>query len=608
MLTATIVMALAQGAAVPKDDTIVVLGERLVDDTALAIERIDPSRFAFSPDVAAALTNSPSVEVITNGPAARTELFLRGGDSNFAAVSLDGVQLNDVTDNRGGAVDLSAIAPFEVGNAVLRKGAVSVLQGSAALSGHVALETEDPLTAPTFAARVRAAEGGLIGGNVGWSPLRSEAIGLRLTATAFDQGDLPGGQGASRASLGAKMTGALAAGQVTASVRHGRTEREVFPDASGGDRLAASPDLEESEANLTTASLRYVGDERAWTPSFALSYLRRSDDRVSPAVPPQVPAGTTDSTYQRFSGVATVRTQLRAQWQGLVGAEVTHEDGDVEGTLDYGGPLPVGFSQERTTPSVFAEARREPRGADGASVYLGVRADHVEGGQLVPTARAGITVPVAIGTDTELFANVGNGFKAPSFFALSDPLVGNPDLEDERSVSGEAGLRSALPGGGDAALSVHHTRYRNIIDFDWETFSQVNRDSVEITGVEGTLTQPLGRHEVAVFATLLDVDAPEGALLARPDWRAGASWRWASDRFKAYASYKIRSKIDASSVPTGVATLDGSSRLDGYLGVVVSEGLVLALTGDDVFASENEAAPGFSPYGRRVGVRLDFAY
>ena len=39
-----------------------------------------------------------------------------------------------------------------------------------------------------------------------------------------------------------------------------------------------------------------------------------------------------------------------------------------------------------------------------------------------------------------------------------------------------------------------------------------------------------------------------------------------------------------------------------------SDGVAVALTADDLFDSEDEAQPGFTPLGRRIGARLDIAY
>lgn len=611
LFSAILLLAAAQSPEAG-EEIIVVKAQRLVDQSAVSVEEISEERISASTDLKAALTSSPSVDIVTPGAAGATEILLRGGDANFTAVTLDGVRLNDVTDSRGGAVDVGAIAPFEIGQVRIAKGAVSVLEGSDALSGQIALETDDPRYAPLIEAMAHTAEDGLGSVNARLTPWRSENAGLSVTGTWFDLGDAPGGQSFTRQSLGAKLAGsASVTGSWSASARYGETSREAFPDASGGDQFAVLPDLEESDAKLTTASLRYgAGDTGGWSPSVAFTYLRRTEDRVSPAVPPQVPPGATESEFERLSAIGTLSRPVSEKWDALFGGEVVQEEGETTGYLDFGFPLPVDFKRDRTTPSVFAEARRTGAATattGGVDLYAGVRADYIDTEEVVPTVRAGLVYHLA-GGKTAIKASAGTGFKSPSFYAVGDPLVGNPDLEDERSVTGEVGISHQLSEQTSVEISGYYAQYTDLIDFDGATFSLVNRAEVDISGIEATATHQAGANTLSAFVAYTNVDAPEGAVLLRPDWRAGARWQWSADRLSAYASYTYRSETEASSAPTGFVTLQGSHRLDAMASYDVTDNVAVALTADDVFDSESEAQPGFTPFGRRIGVRLDLAY
>ncbi|GGD11120.1 TonB-dependent receptor plug domain-containing protein [Aquisalinus flavus] len=619
--TAVMVLLAIQpaSAATPDDanpdsggDTIVVRAQRLVDPAAVRVETIGARDIAALGDVQSVLETSPSVTIVSPGPAGATEILLRGGDANFTAVTIDGVRLNDVTDSRGGAVDVGAIAPFEIGSVTIYKGAVSVLEGSDALSGQIALETDDPRDGPRAEAMVRVADRGLGSVNGRWAPLRDEALALSVTGTWFDFGEGPADQTFSRASLGVKMSGAAGQGRWVASARVGETSRGAFADASGGNRFAATPDLQQSETRLSTVSLRYgAGETAGWSPSAAFTWLRRSEDRVTPAAPPQVPAGTSDSTFERLTLVGTASRSLSREWQALAGAEIVQEKGETTGSLDYGFPLPVDFELERTTPSIFAEMRRDAAagGDKGAlDLYAGIRADYVDTEEVVPTVRAGGVYHLPGDGSTSVYASIGTGFKAPSFYAVGDPLVGNPDLEDETSVTGEIGMRHAFAATTAVDLSVYHSSFKGLIDFDGETFSLVNRSEVEVSGIEASVSHDIGAHAFSAFGTQMNTDAPDGAVLLRPDWRAGFTWAWAQDRINAYASYRIRGEIEASSVPTGIVRLDPSQRLDLFAGYALADGLQVALTADNLLDSETEAQPGFTPMGRRLGIRLDIAY
>ena len=89
------------------------------------------------------------------------------------------------------------------------------------------------------------------------------------------------------------------------------------------------------------------------------------------------------------------------------------------------------------------------------------------------------------GTQTTLKAHYAEGFKPPSFFALGDPISGNPDLVSETTKSTELGLEQGF--WGDRAsfgASLFKTQYKNLIDFDFATFRLVNRNRVNADGAE----------------------------------------------------------------------------------------------------------------------------
>ena len=64
-------------------------------------------------------------------------MFVRGGESRFARVLIDGVAVNQP----GGAYDFGSALPFELERVEVVRGAASSLYGGDALAGVVSLET-----------------------------------------------------------------------------------------------------------------------------------------------------------------------------------------------------------------------------------------------------------------------------------------------------------------------------------------------------------------------------------------------------------------------------------------------------------------------------------
>ena len=88
--------------------------------------------------VAAALETVPGAHVVETGSfGGQTALFMRGGESDYTKVLLDGVPLNQA----GGGIDLAHLTTDNVDRIEIVRGPVSVLYGSDAMTGVVQIFT-----------------------------------------------------------------------------------------------------------------------------------------------------------------------------------------------------------------------------------------------------------------------------------------------------------------------------------------------------------------------------------------------------------------------------------------------------------------------------------
>ncbi|MEZ4546331.1 MAG: TonB-dependent receptor plug domain-containing protein [Thermodesulfobacteriota bacterium] len=101
------------------------------------IEERNPS------SVAEILQQVPGLYV--DQPASRggvTSVYIRGGDPNFTLVLIDGVKVNDPTNNRGGSFDFSTLSPDNIERIEIVRDPMSSLYGSDALSGVINIVTK----------------------------------------------------------------------------------------------------------------------------------------------------------------------------------------------------------------------------------------------------------------------------------------------------------------------------------------------------------------------------------------------------------------------------------------------------------------------------------
>ncbi|MEZ5501504.1 MAG: TonB-dependent receptor plug domain-containing protein [Halioglobus sp.] len=79
------------------------------------------------------------------GPGGLTAVSIRGGESNFTLVLVDGVPVNDPTNFRGGSFDFANLNPGMIDRIEVVRGAQSAIYGSDALAGVINIITRRPV-------------------------------------------------------------------------------------------------------------------------------------------------------------------------------------------------------------------------------------------------------------------------------------------------------------------------------------------------------------------------------------------------------------------------------------------------------------------------------
>lgn len=521
-------------------------------------------------------------------------LSIRGGEPNFTLVLLDGVKVNDPTNSQGGAFDLAQIDPDALERIEVARGARSAIHGADALSGVVNLRLREVRAGERFGA-ARAAidsEGGFgVGGTFGhgWRD-----GGFLASASLSDSGDLTEGSDLDRRQLLAKASHDLEAVTLTALALHARTEREAFPEDSGGPRLAVVRERERRDTDLTVMSLALTGRDERLRPNLVLNWSRQDVDADTPPIPPVAPAITADSRFDRIEVLGDLRFQPTSSLSLAAGAGYIDEDGRSRGTLDFGGPLPADFDIGRDIASGFAEATFS---SGGVTATAGIRYDDASTSSGEWTGRASLRAGPFV-------ASLSEGYKLPSLYALAYPIIANPDLKPERSRSFEAGIEHDLAG-VTLHVAYFHNRFRDLIDFDPDRFTNVNRARVTTQGVEAEAEgQIAAGWRARGSLTYLDVDSAT-PLRSRPKWQGAASVEWqASERLALSFAGRFNDDFLDSSVPTGSIEVDGHVEFDAALRYAVTDGVSLTLTARNLLSADHEEAVGFPAPGRVVRLAI----
>jgi outer membrane receptor protein involved in Fe transport len=211
-----------------------------------------------------------------------------------------------------------------------------------------------------------------------------------------------------------------------------------------------------------------------------------------------------------------------------VGAELSHERGRNDSQLDLGGPIDGSYTIDRTSVGAFAEWLVER----GRWLFeLGGRVDDPESFDAELSPRAGAVLRLNDGA-TRLRLAAARAFKLPSFFALASPpsLGGNPALQPEIVTGVDGGVEHRTAGGAlSLAANLFFNRYRDLINFDFDTFTLVNEARVETAGVElSAAWNAAERWTLGATVTRQDVDNldSDDPIRHRPEWYGSARAVW----------------------------------------------------------------------------------
>jgi vitamin B12 transporter len=426
-------------------------------------------------------------------------LFLRGGQSNYVRVLIDGVPVNDP----GGVLDLGRITLDDVERIEIVRGPASVLYGSEAVTGVIQL-----FTRRGGAKTVRAEVGG-------------------------------GSFGGRRASLGAE--GASRRAQWTLQGDHHASDGVLtFNNAYRNDGLSATASLggtPRSDLRLTTrynaSSYRYptgssgaIEDRNAERAEHrllvGLDAGHRWSDRLETRVAfaantlhPRTSDGADDAAdtlgfFGYFARgtvtrrVADLRANIRlaaAAHLSLGGEYAREAERSTSLSQSEFGESPDAFAAWRETRAGYAQLLGD---AGRLSYTVGARLDDNSAFGTFRTLRLGAAWRMASGT--RLRASVGNAFKAPSFYEnfATGFVIGNAGLRPERTRSAELGVESLIGGRAIVRLTGFTQRFRDLIQYtfappsptdpNYYNIAQANAGGLEL---EATVPDVLG---VAVTA------------------------------------------------------------------------------------------------------------
>ncbi|HEY4879390.1 MAG TPA: TonB-dependent receptor [Candidatus Acidoferrales bacterium] len=518
----------------------------------------------------------PGVEINQSGGRGTvTSAFIRGGNSNYNLVMVNGIQLNDF----GGGFDLAPLPAEGVEQIEVIRGPESALYGSNAVAGVINIETIHGDGPPHFSFIGEA------GSLYTWR-LGTTGAGLnRGFSWAYSLSRLQ--------TRGQIQNDGYRNQTSTVSLGYSRSPRRQFNVNFFGNASAvglpgpwgSDPDgLFPGRDTATHQNQNLFGYQAQETEQFSTRFqqvttVSVSTDRITIDSPP-FPSGEGDSFTNNLRVVANTRSEIAVSSKDTLVAGFEYDRDQFKNAfVEDVGDAP--FVLGRNSYAFFAENRWNP----GERWYInaGVRVDDIQTNSVPLNTNTGqpgipsnslakVTPRLSIAylareSDgdgffgaTRLHASFGTGFRAPDGFELA--FTNNPDLKPEQSISFDAGIEQRMA--RDKAVvdvTYFYNRFKDQIvttgnlptNFDSENIAKSRANGLETT----IRLRPIASLEFTGSYTWLNTsilalngfDEPQTPftvgepLIRRPHNAAGFNATWTKKRLMLNMNGTIRGAV-----------------------------------------------------------------
>jgi outer membrane cobalamin receptor len=405
----------------------------------------------------------PGVAFNQNGaPGSVTSLFLRGGNSNFTLVQIDGIPVNSF----GGAFDFAHIPSSAIDRIEVIRGAQSAVYGSYANSGVIDFVTRKPESEPQLEL---LAEGGSYGEHrfavTGTGTFAG--FGIAASASRSDSDGPVVNSDYRNAGLLLNVTRRFRSQNIALHADFDSNEAgEPGPWGSDPKQTFGGIDqISRAKNNFGDYGIRYAADfsQRVREEIFGTFFLENIGFRS--------PYGHSFNQDLRGQGEARTIVSIARNYTTAFGVATGRERVKNSYITDAAfAPFPI----DRSDAAVYWENRFEF--AHKLFLNAGVRGEWIRTPEIPPDGFARPLFPasrvaranpkVAVGylvkATTRLHASAGTGIRPPSGFELA--FTDNPRLSPERTRSVDAGIEQRLANGRvQLDATYFYNRYYDLI-------------------------------------------------------------------------------------------------------------------------------------------------
>lgn len=536
----------------------------------------------------------------------KTSVRMRGLDSKYTQVLVNGVRVNDPT-SPDGAYDFSTITTDHVQRIEVVRGNQSVLHGSDAIGGVINIITNQGEGDPEVQARVENGSFGTrrVSAQYGgaWEEYQFSTSLSRYETDGISAADEDAGNtekdGYENRTFSTRLSFPVA------SFLRFESSLRLTEALTETDGLMISPPFAPTDADNSQEINENVGHVRLETTDSEnplqqhLQYSWFDNERLETS---------NDYAGDRSRAQYGLAYDLNSDGTFSLDAEYQDEHAQISSGLD------TGF----WTSSVAGEYQWTP--GENWSHTVGVRhLDHEEFGRettyrVTSAYFTDLLADVLGGDRTKLRGNYGTGFNAPTSYQLYNNqsfALGNPNLDPETSEGWELGLEHYVTDSNSLSLAY----FRNEIE-DQFGFRNMNppgepdyfnrEGTTETDGIESALhVEPSERITVDLTYTYQQSEDPSGNDIDLiPENKASATVNW---RYNDSLRFNVNGEYNDER-PDGTVTLDDYRLLNAGARYSVSEDATAYARLENAFDEDYQEVDGYGTAGRALygGMKMTF--
>ncbi len=475
-------------------------------------------------DIASVLSRVPGFNVAGTGSrGGNSSIFVRGGQSDYNLVMINGVQINQA----GGGFDISSLTTENIEKIEIIKGAHSSLYGSDAASSVINIITKRGSgkirKTGSVALGFRAEDAMILEHSASVSG-SLERLGYFLSHQRIvDEGIFEINNDYKNNNFTANLNLEASDSLNFSFFSIYRNSKFEFPTGGAGDRFDAfaDPDSQTKEKSLVTGSDIVFSPTDWWENWFKIGYAsldRESYDGPEPAE--------------------------------LDGFESVFDTLDKRISLEYGSSFFADFDQISSVTSAGFEYEKESFKTDSLNksrknyafyaqnnfavfktffVTAGIRYDDNEsfGSEWSPSVFAKWKIRES---GTEIRGGVSKGIKEATFFenfSAAFETIPNPDLKPEETLTAEIGVKQPLFGNAvELDLSFFQNEFKNIIAYSFTPFENgTNYENISRAKSKGAETSirfyPSDALTLSAAYTYVETDVTDDGGLGSPSFSEG---------------------------------------------------------------------------------------